>query len=112
MRRHKPDTDREQIATHDSLMKLLPVGTVLQSQNRDCRYHGWFCVALGGYATIDVARFICDGKELYFSLDIADKQFGLAAMLARVQSEPFGALSKDMQQFVVNYFSNQEGAAK
>lgn len=106
------DTDREQSATHASLMKLLPVGTVLQFQNRDCRYLGWFCVALGGYATLDVARFICDGKELYFSLDIADEQFGLAAMLARMQSEPFGALSKDMQQFVVNYFSNQEGGAK
>lgn len=94
-----------------SLLKLLPVGTVLQFQGEDCRYKGWFTVALGGYSTLEVARFVHCGKDVYFSIDIADSQFGLPSMLDRIKSEPFGALNHDMQQFIVNHFNSQKGGA-
>lgn len=95
-----------------SLIKLIPTGATLKSNGNNFRFCEFFDVVLGGYATIEVAKFITRGKPFYISLDICDSQFGLPKLLEEMSAKPFSELDGYMKEFVCNAFKDAAVIAK
>jgi hypothetical protein len=68
-------------------------------------------VSLGGYEVIEVAKFIYEGKDIYFGVEICDSQFSLSELLDECSSQPFASLREDMKAFITSHFNNLKGGA-
>lgn len=94
-----------EIANEFNLIDFIPMNTILHLDHCEVRLISKYTVALGGYATVEVAEFNKNGKRLHYGVEICNNTFGLVKLLNDCINQPFLALSEEMKSFVINFHS-------